>query len=301
MEFRQIAYFIEVAKREHMTEAANNLHVAQSAVSRQIVKLEEELGVSLFIREARSIRLTPIGHIFLEHMEQVMNGVNAAIQVIDEYTDPEKGTIHIGFPSSLGTYVLPTAISAFRKNYPHVKFQLRQYSYYNLKTAVTKGAINMALLGPVPMNDKKLYGKILYTEKIVALLPVNHRLAMESQVKLSQLAKDPFVLFPRDYVLRETVERFCNNVGFQPDVSFEGEDVDTIKGFVSAGLGISLIPEITLIDHVPHGTVSVPVLEANVNRTVGVVIPKERELLPTEALFYQFLEDFFGRLEKFQS
>lgn len=301
MELRQIAYFIEVAKREHMTEAANNLHVAQSAVSRQIVKLEEELGVSLFIREGRTVRLTPIGHIFVEHMEQVMNGLNGAVQVIKEYTDPEKGTIHIGYPSSLGTYILPEAIAAFKMEYPHVKFQLRQYTYYNLKTAVTKGTINMALLGPVPMNEKKLNGNILFTEKIVALLPVNHSLAKESQVKLSQLAKESLVLFPKGYVLREMIEGFCNNVGFHPDVSFEGEDIDTIKGLVSAGLGISLIPEITLIDHVPKGTVRIPVLEANVNRSVGVIVAKERELLPTETLFFHFLDDFFGRLEKFQS
>src|SRR5699024_8147310 len=129
---------------------------------------------SLFIREGRTVRLTPIGNIFLEHMEQVMNGINGAVQVIKEYTDPEKGTIHIGFPSSLGTYILPAAIAAFKKEYPDVKFQLRQYSYYHLKTAVTKGSINMALLGPVPMNEKKLHGKILFTENIVALLPANH-------------------------------------------------------------------------------------------------------------------------------
>lgn len=301
MELRQIAYFIEVARREHMTDAAHHLHVAQSAVSRQIVNLEEELGVSLFIREGRAVRLTPIGHIFLSHMEQVMNGIGDAVQVIEEYTDPEKGTIYIGYPSSLGTYVLPTAIAAFRSRYPDVKFEIRQHSYHDLKMAVTKGAINMALLGPVPMNDKKLSGKILFTENIVALLPVNHRLAKESQLKLSQLSKDPFVLFPKGFVLRETAESFCSNVGFSPEVSFEGEDFDTIKGLVSAGLGVSLIPEMTLTDHIPHGTVSVPVLEANVNRTIGVVVSKDRELLPTETLFYQFLNDFFGRLEKFQN
>src|SRR5699024_11082733 len=213
------------AKREHMTEAANNLHVAQSAVSRQIVKLEEELGVSLFIREGRTLSLTPIGRIFLEHMEQVMNSINSSIQVITEYTDPEKGTIHVGFPDSLGTYILPTAVAAFCEQYPHVKFKLKQHSYHQLKTAITKDAINIALLGPVPMNDKKSHGKILFTENIVALLPVNHRLAKEPQIKLSQLSKDPFVLFPESFILRDMVEGFCNNVGFHPNVPFEGQDI----------------------------------------------------------------------------
>ncbi|MBM7600796.1 LysR family transcriptional activator of glutamate synthase operon [Virgibacillus halotolerans] len=301
MELRQIKYFIEVAKREHVTEAANAMHVAQSAVSRQIVNLEEELGVSLFIREGRTVRLTPIGRIFLDHMEQAVNVIDDATQVIEEYTDPEKGTIHVGFPSSLATYILPTAISVFRDRYPEVKFQLNQGSYYDLKKAVVKGEINMALLGPVPMNEKKLKGKILFTENIVALLPRSHPLAKVPSLKLTELREDAFVLFPKDYVLRDIVIDLCRNLGFEPTVSFEGEDIDAIKGLVSAGLGVSLVPEITLIDNLPRATVSVPVAEANVTRTVGVVIPTERHLLPTEKLFYEFLQEFFTRLEKFQN
>jgi LysR family transcriptional activator of glutamate synthase operon len=301
LELRQIKYFIEVAKREHVTEAANTMHVAQSAVSRQIFNLEEELGVSLFIREGRTVKLTPIGKIFLEHMEQAMNVIDDATQVIEEYTDPEKGTIHVGFPSSLATYILPTAISAFRDKYPNVKFQLNQGSYYDLKKAVIRGEINMALLGPVPMNEKKLKGKILFTEDIVALLPRSHPLASAPALKLTALREDSFILFPQNYVLRDIVIDLCRNLGFEPNVSFEGEDIDAIKGLVSAGLGVSLVPEVTLIDNIPRATVCVPVAEANVTRSVGVVIPTERHLLPTEKLFYKFLQEFFTRLEKFQN
>ena len=301
LELRQIKYFIEVAKREHVTEAATALHVAQSAVSRQIFNLEEELGVNLFIREGRTVRLTPIGRIFLEHMEQAINVIDDATQVIDEYTDPEKGTIHVGFPSSMATFILPTAISAFRDRYPQVKFQLNQGSYYDLKKAVVKGEVNMALLGPVPMNERKLKGKILFTENIVALLPRSHPLAGAASLKLTQLRKDSFVLFPKDYVLRDIIIDLCKQIGFEPKVSFEGEDIDAIKGLVSAGLGVSLVPEITLIDNLPRATVRVPITEANVTRTVGVVIPTERQLLPTEKLFYGFLQEFFMRLEKFQN
>src|SRR5690625_111231 len=99
LELRQIKYFIEVAKREHVTKAALSLHVAQSAVSRQIFNLEAELGVDLFLRKGRNVKLTAIGRIFLEHMEQAVHVIDDARQIIKEYTDPEKGTIHIGFPS----------------------------------------------------------------------------------------------------------------------------------------------------------------------------------------------------------
>src|SRR5699024_2946225 len=138
--------------------------------SRQIFNLEEELGVQLFIREGRTVRLTPIGRVFLDHMEQVTNSLKDARQVIEEYTDPEKGTIHLGFPNSIGAHIVPDAIAAFREQYPDVKFNLSQLPYHRLKQAVTRGEMNIALLGPVPMNEKKLHGRILFTEDFVALL-----------------------------------------------------------------------------------------------------------------------------------
>ncbi|AIF44790.1 MULTISPECIES: LysR family transcriptional regulator [Virgibacillus] len=300
MELRQLKYFIEVAKREHVTEAADALHVAQSAVSRQIFNLEEELGVNLFIREGRNVRLTPIGRVFLDHMEQALNVIDDGVQVVEEYTDPQRGTIHIGFPSSLAAYILPTAISAFRNQYPNVKFELNQGSYYDLKNAVIRGESNIALLGPVPLNEKRLKHSILFTEKIVALLPEQHRLAQEKALHLNQLRDDSFVLFPEGFVLHDIIIKACRQLGFSPKVSFEGKDIDAIKGLVSAGLGVSLVPEITLVDHLPRSTVKIPIKEPDVTRTVGVVIPAERQLLPTEKLFYEFIKQFFSRLESFQ-
>lgn len=300
MELRQIRYFIEVAKREHVTEAAHALHVAQSAVSRQIFNLEAELGVDLFIRKGRNVKLTPIGRVFLDHMEQAINVIEDARQVVSEYTDPERGTIHIGFPSSLATYILPTVISAFRNTYPHVQFELNQGSYHSLQDAIIKGDVNIALVAPVPSEKEQIKGSILFTEKIVALLPISHPLAHMKALKLNELRDDSFVFYPTGFILREIIETHCKQIGFQPNVSFEGKDIDAIKGLVSAGLGISLIPEITLVDNLPRATVTVPIIEPEITRTVGMMIPTDRQLLPTEQLFYEFLENFFARLEKFQ-
>jgi len=302
MELKQIKYFIEVAKREHVTEAAQALHIAQSAVSRQLYNLEEELGVDLFIREGRNIRLTPIGKIFKEHMEKAIRSIDEAEQVIQEYTDPEKGTIHIGFPSSLAGSILPTAISAFREQHPHVKFKLKQASYYELTNAVMNSEINMALLGPVPTDqEKRLKSSILFTDNMVALLPANHRQAGESSIKLSQMRKDSFILFREGFILRKLIMGACNQIGFYPKIAFEGEDIEAIKGLVAAGLGVSIVPETSLMDHMPHGTVKIPIVDPFVTRTVGVIIPADRQLLPTEELFYDFLQDFYRRLEKFQN
>ncbi|RNB87099.1 LysR family transcriptional regulator [Brevibacillus fluminis] len=299
MEFRQIQYFIEVAKREHMTEAAHALHVAQSAISRQIFNLETELGIDLFFRDGRNLKLTPIGKTFLNRMEQAMQVIEEARKEVEEFLDPERGVIRIGFPSSLAAHTLPSVISAFRAKHPHATFVLQQGAYRSLVDAVTKGEIDLALLGPVPTQEKQVKGEILFQERIVALLPSDHPLARTDSLRLSQLRDDSFVLFPRGYVLREFVVNACRELSFEPRVSFEGEDIDAIKGFVAAGLGVTLLPESTLFDSMPRTTVKHALSEPAISRTVGVITPTNRQLPPTAQLFYRFLQGFYSVLNRF--
>lgn len=278
-----------------MTEAADALHVAQSAVSRQISNLEFELGVKLFVRQGRKVRLTPVGRMFLERASQAMKMLDNASREVKEHLDPHRGTVRVSFPISLAAYILPTAISAFREHYPEAKFQLKQATYHELLDLVLDGEYNMAILGPVPEEEEHLEGHILFTEKIVALLPINHAFAREPILTLKQLRHEPFILLPDGMQFRKLVIDACLDQGFQPNVAFEGDDVDALKGLVSAGLGISLLPEITLVDSFPRATVKIPIIDPVIPRTIGIVIPKDRKLLPTEKLFFEFLKDFYQK------
>lgn len=300
MEWRQIQYFIEVARREHVTEAAHALHVAQSAVSRQIANLEAELGVRLFVREGRNVRLTPLGRIFLEHAEASVREIEKAKQEIEEFLDPERGTIRLGFPSSLASHVLPTVISAFRMRYPQIGFQLRQGAFRQLVEEVVKGEVELSFIAPVPTDEKDYRGHIFFSEKLVALVPSNHELSDQPALRLDQLRHESFVLFPSGFVLNRIVVDACHQMGFKPQISFEGEDIDAIKGLVAAGLGVTLLPEITLMDRIPRGTVKIHISEPELTRTVGVIIPTNRELPPSEKLFYEFLQEFFANLNRFR-
>jgi LysR family transcriptional regulator, transcription activator of glutamate synthase operon len=300
MELRQLRYFIEVAEREHMTEAADNLNVAQSAVSYQITKLEEELGVKLLERVGRNIKVTQIGYVFLQYVKNALKTLDEAKEKIDEYLDPQAGTIKIGYPTSLSRYWLPTVISAYKNDVPNVNFHLRQGSYANLIEAVKKGEIELAFLGPVPTNDPDLVARILFVENIVALLPNQHPLAHKKRLLLSDLRNDPFVLFPNGYVLRKIAVEACREAGFEPKITSEGEDMDALKGLVSAGMGVSLLPESTFYDSTPRYTVKIPIETPKAMRTVGVIIPKHRELAPAERNFYQFLIQFFNRLDQYK-
>lgn len=297
MELRQIQYFIEVAKLEHVTEASYALHVSQSAVSRQIFKLEAELGVDLFIHEGRKVKLTPIGRLFLGHMEHLMKVIENAQQEISEYLDPERGTVRIGFPSSMAAQMIPKAVSGFRERYPAVHFQLQHGSYRELVDWVAKGDLNLAIMGPVPQQEAQIKGTVLFQEKFVALLSADHPLAKKESLNLNELKEDLFVLFPEGFVLRDIVVKACGNLGFQPKVAFEGDDLDAIKGLVSAGLGLTVLPEIALSEHIASSIVILPITEPEVTRDVGVIVPATRELPPTEKLFYDYLQEIAPRFD----
>jgi LysR family transcriptional activator of glutamate synthase operon len=295
-----LRYFVEVAEREHISDAAEHLHVAQSAVSRQIANLEEELGTPLFERVGRNVKLTPIGKIFLEHAITALNAIDYAVKQVEEYLDPERGSIKIGFPTSLASYVLPTVISAFKKDYPDVNFHLRQGSYRYLIEAVKNRELNLAFLGPVPRKDESINSMILFNENICALLPANHRLAKRDKIHLDELRNDNFVLFPEGYILHKVVVDACKSAGFLPKVTSEGEDMDALKGMVAAGIGVTLLPESSFYDSTPRLTIKMKIDNPNITRNVGIIYPANRELAPSEQVFIKFVNSFFSRLNQFQ-
>nr|WP_106780662.1 LysR family transcriptional regulator [Lysinibacillus timonensis] len=299
MELRQLRYFVEVAEREHISEAAEHLHVAQSAVSRQIANLESELGTPLFERIGRNVKLTPIGKIFLDHTVTALKAIDYAVKQVEEYLDPAKGTIKIGFPTSLASYVLPTVISAFKREYPDVSFHLRQGSYRYLIDAVKNRELNLAFLGPVPPKDEVLNTMILFSENIHALLPANHPLAKNDKLNLVDLKKEKFVLFPEGYILNKVAVDACKAAGFVPNVTSEGEDMDALKGLVAAGIGITLLPDSSLNDSTPRFTIRVPIESPNISRTVGIIYPTNRDMAPSEQVFLNFISSFFSRLTQF--
>ena len=296
MELRQLKYFVEVARNEHFSKAAETLHVAQSALSRQVGLLEKELGVELFEREGRNVKLTQIGKMFLEQAVIALKAIDNAAQLIEEYLEPERGIIHIGFPSSIASSTLPTIISAFKREHPDVRFHLRQGSYEYLTEGIKKREIDLAFIGPVPLDDPDLHADILFSENFFALLPETHPLAENDHLSLYQMERESFVLFPKGFVLRELVVDACHQAGFRPLVPYESEDIDAIKGLVSSGIGVALLPETTLFGNIPSGTVKMKISHPEVKRSVGVIIPKNRQLSPSEKLFYEFVLNYFRHI-----
>lgn len=293
MELRQLYYFVKVAKKEHVTQAAEELHVAQSAVSRQIHQLEEELGVKLFVQKGRNLQLTPVGQLFLRRADEILHNLERAVQEIHEFLDPEKGEIRLGFPHSLGISLVPQVVASFRSHNPDVRFRFKQGMYPTLIRDLIKGEIDLAFISPVPNDIEQVTGKVLITEELFAILPSTHPLAVRDQISLEELKDDPFIMFNEGYSLRPLVMNACEAAGFSPKIAFEGEETETIRGLVAAGMGVSLLPKLAVeyISPLPIGIVKV--VDPIVTRNIGL-IHRTNEKLPLVAkVFYNFLMNYF--------
>ncbi|GFR37839.1 HTH-type transcriptional regulator GltC [Insulibacter thermoxylanivorax] len=293
MELRQLQYFVKVATLQHVTQAAEELHVSQSAVSRQIHLLEQELGVSLFTQHGRNVQLTPVGKLFLKRIEAILADLDKAIAEVQDYLDPEYGEVRIGFPHSLGDILIPGLISHFRKKHPNVRFKFRQGFYNSLLRDVRKGELDLAFISPFPQDHEHVTGEVLLTEPLYAVLPENHPLAGESSIRLEQLKDDPFVLFHEGYSLRTLVMDACKQAGFVPRIAFEGEETDTIRGLVAAGMGVSLLPHLALQEISPLQPVKLEIEAPKVTRTIGLIRRVDEKLPLVAEVFRSFLLRFF--------
>ncbi|MEK8126338.1 LysR family transcriptional regulator [Paenibacillus filicis] len=301
MEFRQLQYFVKVARKQHVTQAAEELHVAQSAVSRQIHQLEEELGVQLFVQKGRNLQLTSVGKLFLCRVEGILTDLERAVSEVHEFMDPEQGEIRIGFPHSLGIYLLPTVVARFRESHPKVKFKLRQGTFNSLIRDVMKGEIDLSFISPFPEKHSHVSGELLLQEELYAILPPGHALAGQEGIRLEQLRDESFVMFSEEYSLRNIVLEACTEAGFNPHIGFEGEETDTIRGLVAAGMGVSLLPEMALTEISQLQPMKVKVTDPRVTRSVGL-IQRSGDKLPLVAEgFRKFLLEFFRVDEKKES
>ncbi|MGG4143247.1 LysR family transcriptional regulator [Paenibacillus algorifonticola] len=298
MELRQLYYFVKVARKEHVTQAAEELHVAQSAVSRQIHQLEEELGVKLFLQKGRNLQLTPVGHLFLKRAEVILADLDRAVVEIHEFLDPEKGEIRLGFPHSLGVSLIPQVVAAFRKHHPNVKFRFRQGMYPSLIRDMVKGEIDLAFISPFPDEHEHVCGQVLLTEELYAILPPAHALAGESSIRLSQLKDETFVLFSEGYSLRPIVWEACQEAGFTPKIGFEGEETETIRGLVAAGMGVSLLPAMALHHTGILQPAKVRVEQPHVTRNIGIIHRSNEKLSLVAKVFHGFLLHYFNEMKQ---
>ena len=244
MELRHLRYFVAVAEELHFGRAAKRLCITQQPLSRQIQDLEHELGVELFYRTKRTVRLTEVGEVFLAETRKTLQQAEHAVYLAKQAQEGKIGRLTIGFTGSALNIVLPAAVRQFKQLYPQVDLTLKRLQTIEQVEALNNKQIDLGLLHP-PIDDDTLIIETIYREQLVVALPDNHPLAKDTSVPISlkHLANEPFILFPRHFgsILYDQIINLCQQAGFSPNIIQEAIPQQTILGLVAAGIGISLI------------------------------------------------------------
>ncbi|MCM3790505.1 LysR family transcriptional regulator [Domibacillus indicus] len=290
MEWQQIEYFRVVARLQHITNAAEVLSLSQPALSRSMAKLEEELGVPLFERQGRTIKLNQYGQLFLERADRIMKEFQEVKQEIQDLLDPDFGEISLGFMPTLGTYLIPSLVRSFQAEYPNVKFRFKQNGNDSLLKQLEAGEIDFCLVSSTP-DTKQIHWTELWKEELFLIVPADHRLAHYESVTLREIADETFVLLEKGNGIRGITDRLFQEAGISPEITFEGEEVHTIVAFVTAGLGVTLIPDFKGID---WSRVSrIRIRSSKSYRVIGLARVEGRYISPAAKRFYQFIKDYF--------
>lgn len=240
-----LAQFAVVARLEHVTRAAARLRMPQPTLSRAVARLELELGVSLLAREGRTVRLTRAGRIFLGAAERALAEVERGVEAARAEADPTGGRVAFGFLHTMGSEAVPMLLRGFRVDYPKVRFQLVQDYAGSMLQRLREGELDLCLVSPRP-EGTDLTSRRVGEQRLRLVVPIDHRLAGRQRVRLGEVAEDAFVTLEPGYGLRRITDALCAESGFTPRVSFEGEEAETLRGLVAAGLGVAVLPPATV-------------------------------------------------------
>lgn len=295
MELNQLEYFKTLAHINHFTHAAQNIAVSQPALSRSIAKLESELGVPLFDRVGKSIKLTQYGQTFLVHVERALQEISNGKQAIANLSEPDQGVVNLSFLHSLGSYLVPVLLSKFRKQYPKIQFSLNQNNSAFLTDDLIDGEMDLCLCSTL-MTTGTLGWISLCAEELFVVVPAKHHLAKRKSINLSEISHEPFITFKPMYGLRLLADQFFEAASIRPKITFEGDEIMTVAGLVDANLGVALIPHIPGLEHL--NIVFIPVAYPTCARPLGMAWNTNKFLSPAARKFQQFVIDVFKDNEK---
>ncbi|MBJ7003061.1 LysR family transcriptional regulator [Streptomyces griseofuscus] len=288
----RLAYFAGVARNEHVTRAAQELNVPQSTLSRAMARLEQDLGVELFARRGRTLVLTTAGRTFLASVERALGEVERAAEEVRADADPATGKVAFGFLHTMGAETVPGLLGAFRAEHPRIRFSLVQNYGEAMLEGMRAGRLDLCLTSPVP-DAPDLVVRRLDEQKLRLVVPADHPLAGRRRIRLAEAAEENFVTLEPGYGLRRITDALCREAGFAPRIAFEGEEAETLRGLVAAGLGVALLPPPT----VPRpGVVELSVTAPRAVREIGVAWPADRPDTPPVAAFKKFLLSRRGNL-----
>ncbi len=237
-----------------ITETAELLGLPQPTVSRALHRAAAVVGTDLTIRHGRGVRLTAAARLLIPRLQSALAEVQSGLDEVRTQSEQARGRVAVAFQPTFGEATLPLLIRAFTQANPAVTFELLQDSRASCLAALAEDRVDLAIVAPVPAATRTMGAELLYTEPLRLVVPQNHPLADRGGVRLEEAAADGFVVLGEGFGLRSIFDGMCRQAGFRPRITFEGQDSHTLRGLVSAGLGVSVLAP-SGVDHLtPAGS-----------------------------------------------
>lgn len=286
MELLQLRYFLAVAESEHMTNTAKRLHIAQPALTQSIHRLEQELGVSLFERAGRGIRLSPAGAYVRDRVKPAMETLENVARDVQLFQQGEQGVVRIGVHAASGVAI--DGIAAYSELNPHVSFEITQdererHRDVIVTTITPRGSSTV----------ENAVEKTPFSERIGIAVPASS--ALGDTVSLADFANERFIALAGSRRFREVCDTFCARRAFTPHIAFESDNPLVVKKMIGLGLGVGFWPDHSWGDLDPASCRLVHLQETEFTR--DVIVAKTSRCTPdSEAQrFYEFLLDYVAK------
>lgn len=284
---QKLRYFRTVAKLEHMTLAAKELNIAQPALSKMIGMLEEELGVPLFDRQGRRIRLNAYGRTFLDYVETALQALEEGKTRIADMAGMERGAIHL---ATVTMKRFAGLLGAFRASHPEVTIRVTQTTSEQMAEVLQSGNVDFGYT-PSPVDDPAVADSPLLDEELYLAVPPEHPFAERNAIDLREAADEPFVSLKEGYHFRFLTDELCRRAGFEPNIACEVDDSSSARSLVRAGLGVALLPACRSDEEYP--LVLLPIRGMPFRRTFRLAWRKDRYLSLAAQRFRDFAVMYF--------
>ena len=245
MNLRDLKYIVEVARERNFARASAKVFVSQPALSMQIKKLEETLGVEIFERDKQNFLITPVGAEIIKKAEIILQESEEIKMIAKNSKDPHKGEIRIGAFPTVASYFLPNFIKNIHKKFPHLKIFLIEAKSAELITKLKSGEIDCCLLA-MPIKDDNLIGEKIFSEKFLLATPKGHPFSKKSKIQIKELRKQELMLLEDGHCMRDQALEICSMVKAFENQDFKATSLETLRQMVANGTGITLMPEIAV-------------------------------------------------------
>ena len=276
MELWQLEVFSAVADEKSFSRAGEKIGRTQPAISSAIKLLEGELGEPLFDRLGKSIRLTVAGELLSEYSKKLLALRDEAVLAIGELKGLSRGTLRLGANETTCLYVLPEVLAAFTRSYPHVQVDIHRAITRSITERVIEGTLDFGIV-TLPIRNARLQAITIHRDELALIVGPDHPLTVKRSVKMTDLENEPFILHKIGTTTRERLMKHFNDGGVKMKVTMELASIETIKRFVSIGMGISIVPRLCIAKELEEGSLkALSIRDARFQRKLGLIYNKNR-------------------------